>query len=105
MASKKRLYFLIIPAVCIYVTAVGFVIAGSASRSPSMPQKISQQDAEIDAAEQNPNSTNEIIITLSDRTRPTAKPEQTETKAEEKTSAVKTIFAKLNPNKVSRFLN
>ncbi|MCQ2595398.1 MAG: M23 family metallopeptidase [Treponemataceae bacterium] len=98
MASKKRLYFLIIPAVCIYVTAVGFVIAGSASRSPSMPQKISQQDAEIDAAAQNPNSTNEIIITLSDRTRPAAKPEQTETKAEEKTSAVKTIFAKLNPN-------
>ena len=28
MEKKKRLYFLIVPAVCIYVAAIGFVIIG-----------------------------------------------------------------------------
>ena len=98
MASKKHLYFLIIPAVCIYVAAVAFVIVGSASLSPSFKQKVSQTESETEIKE-NEQNTNEIIITLSDKTRPTfSKIEETETIKEEKKFNAKDIFAKLSQN-------
>ena len=43
MEKKKRLYFLIIPAVCIYIAAVTFVIVGSASRNPIEQRKLTNK--------------------------------------------------------------
>lgn len=51
MEKKKRLYFLIVPAVCIYVAAITFVIIGSASRNPVEPRKLTKPAIGADAAE------------------------------------------------------
>ncbi len=51
MEKKKRLYFLIVPAVCIYVAAVTFVIIGSASRNPVEPRKLTKPAIGADTAE------------------------------------------------------
>ena len=51
MEKKKRLYFLIVPAVCIYVAAITFVIIGSASRNPVEPRKLTKPAIGADTAE------------------------------------------------------
>ena len=51
MEKKKRLYFLIVPAVCIYVAAITFVIIGSASRNPVEPRKLTKPAIGADTEE------------------------------------------------------
>ncbi len=79
MEKKKRLYFLIVPAVCIYVAAIGFVIIGSATKNPVEPRKLTkpaisaaedleQPDYEKTAADVVINSTEEVISAENDKT-------------------------------------
>lgn len=51
MEKKKHLYFLIVPAVCIYVAAITFVIIGSASRNPVEPRKLTKPAIETAAVD------------------------------------------------------
>ena len=61
MEKKKRLYFLIVPAVCIYVAAITFVIIGSASRNPVEPRKLTKPAIGADAAEASSSAQAETV--------------------------------------------
>ena len=64
MEKKKRLYFLIVPAVCIYVAAITFVIIGSASRNPIEPRKLTKPAISSAISEQDVPSAapSEIVV-------------------------------------------
>ena len=64
MEKKKRLYFLIVPAVCIYVAAITFVIIGSASRNPVEPRKLTKPAIGADTAELGSSAQAETTIEI-----------------------------------------
>lgn len=82
MEKKKRLYFLIVPAVCIYVAAIGFVIIGSATKNPVEPRRLTKpaisaaEDLEqpgyektaADVVINSTNSTEEVASAENDKT-------------------------------------
>ncbi|MDD6487225.1 MAG: M23 family metallopeptidase [Spirochaetales bacterium] len=66
MEKKKRLYFLIVPAVCIYIAAITFVIIGSASRNPVEPRKLTKPAISTFAEETAPSSAASEVIVAED---------------------------------------
>lgn len=69
MEKKKRLYFLIIPAVCIYIAAVTFVIVGSASRNPIEQRKLTNQiepSASVNKNQETNMEHSESVVSVND---------------------------------------
>lgn len=91
MEKKKRLYFLIVPAVCIYIAAITFVIIGSASRNPVEQRKLTKPAISTFAEETAPSSAaSEVIVAEDEVAADTEKAEKAESIEIDISAAVET---------------
>lgn len=98
MEKKKRLYFLIVPAVCIYIAAITFVIIGSASRNPVEPRKLTKPAISTFAEETAPSSAaSEVIVAEAEIAADTEKAEKAESIEIDISAAAETAAIETEP--------